>query len=271
VIAPALAALLVVWTGLLARYDLAGQPADRWELPHDLDEISGLAVDPRGRLLAHGDERAIIYTLDPAGHRVLAELDLGHPAARGDFEAIAVVDDRVVLTTSDGVLYAAPLGQARGAVDFVTYDTGVGRHCEVEGLAWWAADRTLLLSCKTPRDRLTDGYLTVFAWSLDRRALLPAPVLRVPLRLLAGPSGERHFHASELLRDASTGHYLVLAGQEHALAELTSDGKVVSVVRLPRSLHRQPEGLAIAPNGALLVGDEAAGRRATLSVYSRAR
>ena len=32
----------------------------RWVLPQDLDEISGVALTPDGRLLAHGDERAQI-------------------------------------------------------------------------------------------------------------------------------------------------------------------------------------------------------------------
>ncbi|HEX6050757.1 MAG TPA: hypothetical protein VFZ21_15870, partial [Gemmatimonadaceae bacterium] len=30
----------------------------RWVLPRELDEISGIALTPDGRLLAHGDERA---------------------------------------------------------------------------------------------------------------------------------------------------------------------------------------------------------------------
>jgi streptogramin lyase len=45
---------------VLARYDFAEPAADRWKLPRSLDEISGLAVDARGRVFAHDDERAAV-------------------------------------------------------------------------------------------------------------------------------------------------------------------------------------------------------------------
>ena len=95
----------------LSRYDLTAPPADLWELPKALQEISGLAVDSAGRIFAHDDEQAIIYQLDPATHRVVKRFSFGLPAVRGDFEAIAVVGRQLILTTSDGVLYAGREGR----------------------------------------------------------------------------------------------------------------------------------------------------------------
>ena len=255
----------------LARYDFDAPPADRWKLPKELNEISGLAADRAGRVFAHGDERAIVYQLDPATHRVVKRFTLGRPAVRGDFEGIALADGRVFLLTSDGVLYAAPEGRDGDAVAFVTYDTGIGRSCEVEGLAWIERDRTFLVACKLPRVAALRGSLTVFAWSLDRRALAPAPTLRVPLARVASLLGEAAIHPSELTRDPTTGHLLLLAARAHAVAELTPAGAVVRVARLRRSLHRQAEGLTVMPDRTLLVADEANGDRATLTSYRAAR
>ena len=253
----------------LARYNLAAPPADRWELPKALQEISGLAVDSAGRIFAHDDEQAIIYQLDPATHRVVKRFSFGLPAVRGDFEAIAVVGRQVILTTSDGVLYAGHEGRDGESVPYVTQATGVGRACEVEGMAYEPADRALLFACKEPRTTALVGHLAMLRWSLDRKSLDPRPRIFLGLSAITGELKEPGFHPSELLRVAGNGHYLVLSGREHAIAEITPAGKVVAVAHLRRRDHRQAEGLAFAPDGALLISDEGAGRRGTVTVYRR--
>jgi uncharacterized protein YjiK len=253
----------------LSRYDLSARGADRWELPKALQEISGLAVDSAGRIFAHDDEQAIIYQLDPATHRVVKRFSFGLPALRGDFEAIAVVGRQVILTTSDGVLYAGREGRDGESVPYVTQATGVGSYCEVEGMAYEAVGRALLFACKTPRTKALVGHLEILRWSLDRKALDPRPWISVRLteiiRQIKGPG----FHPSELLRIAGNGHYLALSGREHAIVEFTQAGKVVAVAHLRRRDHRQAEGLAFAPDGALLISDEGAGQRGTVTAYRR--
>jgi uncharacterized protein YjiK len=253
---------------VLARYDLSAEPADRWKLPKALQEISGLATDG-GRLFAQGDEQAIVYQLDPRSHRVVSRFGLGRPAVRGDFEAIAVVDGRVYLTTSDGDVLVAPIGEDGASVPYRRYVTGIGRSCEVEGLAYDPGDRTLLFGCKTPRVRALHGRLSVFAWSPGRGT---PPTLRLSVyRDLVSGLGSEPLYPSELLRDPATGHLLLLAARAHAIVELAAGGDVVAVARLKRSLHRQAEGLAIGPDGALLVADEAAGQHPTLTTYRPTR
>jgi uncharacterized protein YjiK len=250
--------------GVLARTDLRA-PADRWILPKALNEISGLA-SVGGHLFAHGDEQAVIYELDHASHTIVRRFSLGRPTVRGDFEAIAVVEGRVFLTTSDGDLYTAPLGADGAAVPFVRHPTGIGRSCEVEGLAYDPARRELLFGCKTPRVRALGGRLAVFGWSPERRG---APVLRlsVPTATIAGLEHEP-VHPSELMRDDASGHLLLLAARAHVIVEVTPEGRVVSVAKLRRSLHRQAEGLAAGPDGSLFVADEAAGQHPTLTRYA---
>jgi hypothetical protein len=251
--------------GVLERYDLAA-PADRWRLPKPLAEISGLAR-VGDRLYAHGDEQAIVYQLDPATHTVVDHFALGQPAVRGDFEAIAVVDGQVYLTTSDGDLYQAPLGGGGRAVAYRRYVTGIGRSCEVEGLAYDPKARELLFACKTARVRALRGRLAVFGWPIDGRSA-PAIRLSVPLSGVTGPGGEKIL-PSELVRDDASGHLLLLAARAHVIVELAPDGRVVGVARLRRSLHRQPEGLAVGADGSLFVADEAAGAHPTLTRYDR--
>ncbi|MGN6392286.1 MAG: esterase-like activity of phytase family protein [Gemmatimonadales bacterium] len=249
---------------LLARYDLHGRPDDRWTLPKALNEISGLAMES-GRLYAQNDEKAIVFQLDPASHRIVSRFALGQPAVRGDSEAIVVVGQRVFLTTSDGDVLIAPIGEDGASVAYLRYATGIGKSCEIEGMAWDPGERTLLFACKTPRVAALVGRLTVFAWSPERRG---APVIRfsVPRDQIAD-LGREPIHPSELLRDPATGHLLLLAARACALIELSAGGEVLAVARLKRVWHRQAEGLALAPDGSLLVADEAAGDHPTLTTY----
>ena len=253
----------------LSRYDLTAPPADLWELPKALQEISGLAVGSAGRIFAHDDEQAIIYQLDPATHRVVKHFSFGLPALRGDFEAIAIVGRQVILTTSDGVLYAGREGRDGEAVPYVTQATGIGRDCEVEGMVYESAGRALLFACKEPRVRTLAGHLAVLRWSLDRKALDPQPWIFLRLSGISRELKGQGFHPSELVRVPGSDHYLVLSGREHAIAEITPAGAVVAVAHLRRGDHRQAEGLAFAPDGALLISDEGAGRHGTITVYRR--
>lgn len=271
VVLPAAATALLTGGGVLARFDFASPPAERWDLPHALREISGLARNPAGDLFAHGDEQAEIFQLDRAGHRIVARFTFGEPAVHGDFEGIAVAGDRIFLVTSDGVLYAGRPGADGEHVEFVTYATGLGRLCEIEGLAYDPANPSLLLACKEARSGQLRHRLAIYRWSIDRRALFPKPVILTGLAPIVRPIGERNFHPSDITIDRETGHLLVLAAREAAIAELTPDGEVVQVSRLRRRLHPQAEGIALTDDGSLLIADETAGRRSTLTTYAPAR
>ena len=58
-----------------------------------------------------------------------------------------------------------------------------------------------------------------------------------------------------------------MAGTQRAFLEIDRNGKVLSGGLFPPGVQRQPEGVAFAPDGSLLVSSEAAGRRATLAGY----
>ncbi|WP_238314696.1 hypothetical protein, partial [Methylobacterium crusticola] len=81
------------------------------------------------RLLAHNDEKGIIYELDYQKGAIVKAFQLADRVApvAADFEGIATVDDRVYLVTSSGRLYECSEGAAGESVLFNVYTTGVGR------------------------------------------------------------------------------------------------------------------------------------------------
>jgi uncharacterized protein YjiK len=247
------------------------EPPDaiRWNLPKRLNEISGLALSADGRLFAHDDERGVIYQIDWHHGRLTKAFSLGDPPPRADFEGIAIAGDTFYLVTSDGILYRAAEGADGAHVPYERIDTGTGRRCEIEGLAYDAHRALLLLGCKAPRDAALKGRVTVFAWSPERRMIDDAASFSVPEKSLAAPLDAQHFNPSSVEVSPDGSHLYLLAGRQRALAEVEFDGNVLAVTRLTAKQHRQPEGLAIGPDGEIIIADEGAGGRATLAIYRR--
>lgn len=269
--------------GVLGRYDLAGEPSWQTRLPKDLDEISGLAFSPDGRLFAHGDQDATIWQLDARSGKRLKTFsvassdhdpDLGKKGGKGtltgDFEDIQIVGDRFFLIASNGVLIEFREGADGGSVPYTAHDTGLGRTCEIEGLAHEPASRSLLILCKIPHQDAYKEQIVIFAWSLDGATTDTTPEIRVDYSKLSG-TGASKFHGSALTFAPDGKSLVLVAGPQEAFAELSLSGAVLSSGGLDRKFHRQPEGLAFAPDGTLLVSDEGAGKRATLSGYSPRR
>jgi uncharacterized protein YjiK len=260
------------WTpSALAGYAIAKGGDARWELPGSLREISGLAATSDGRVFAHGDERAAIVELDVRRQQVVKTFTMGRGGAPGDFEGLVTANSRFWLVTSDGILYESGEGANGASVPFRTHDTGVGRQCEVEGLAHDPGAGTLLLVCKTPRARALRGTVGIFTWSIARSALVSSTALRVREDSVARVAGVSTFHPSGIERDPTTGHWLVVAARERAVVEITSDGRVIAGATLSKRGHRQAEGIAVTSDRTLLIADEGAGGRGTLTSYRYAR
>ena len=49
--------------------------------------------------------------------------------------------------------------------------------------------------------------------------------------------------------------------------EIDPQGKILGVSTLPKSLHKQPEGLAIATDGTIYIANEGQGKTAKLVIY----
>jgi uncharacterized protein YjiK len=259
--------------GVLRHYDPSGPASFRIALPADLAEISGLAYTPDGRLLAHGDEKAIVYQIDLASGRPVKRFGIGGPAGPllGDFEDIQVVGRRIFLVTSKGEIVEAREGRDGEMMPALRRGHGLGGACEVEGMTWDEGSKSLLLLCKQTTGKRWKGQVVILAVSPDTGEFEPEPRLVIPEAALHRVTGAKSFAGSAITRHPRSGTYLMLAGSERVYAEIDSTGKVLGGGKLSSRSHRQPEGIAIAPDLTLLISDEAAGRTATITGYAYRR
>lgn len=250
---------------LVERYDF-GKRSMRRDLPGRLDEVSGLAFTPDGRLFAHGDERAWIHEIDARTGRVGKRFMFGERTARDDFEGIAIVGERFFLISSGGLLYEGREGEDREEMPYRLTDTGIGQTCEAEGLEYHPGWDELLIPCKSTT-------LDLDAIVIHRVPLAPDsprnPPILVARAELAAHGIDRDFHPSALALDPGTGTLILVAAREEALLEISPEGRVISGLRLSRQRHPQPEGAAFGPDGTFYLADESNGRDARLTAYRR--
>jgi uncharacterized protein YjiK len=254
----------------LPHYDLSGPGTRRFKLPSELAEISGLAFTPDGRLLAHGDERGVIWQIDPATGVPANRFGFGNHGRllHGDFEDIQVVGQRVFLVTSDGKIFEAGEPSTSVVVDAMLRSAGLAGACEVEGLASDPPTGALLVLCKHAWTKRWRRSMVILAVSTNTWKFEPQPRILIRQSELERVTGERQFNGTAIVRHPRTGSYILLAGPQRAYAEVTSAGDVIGGGKLPSELHRQAEGIAIGPDLTLYISDEAAGKHATLTAYA---
>ncbi|MEM1043077.1 MAG: SdiA-regulated domain-containing protein [Bacteroidota bacterium] len=250
-------------------------PDARFDLPGRLDEISGLTDLGGGRLGAVQDEKGNLYVLDAATGEVVHEHDFG---GGGDYEGVGLVGDRVVVLRSDGRLFVI-LDWQTEKTRAATLDTGLHGSCDAEGLAFDTEGERLLVACKERAGRGLRGARALYAFDLNRQALVPEPAFVVWADSLAGMERSLDEAVRSAVRPLSdinafkpsavgihplTGEVYVLSSVAKRVLVLARGGTIAAAWPLPSRLLPQPEGLAFLPDGTLFIASEAAGGDATL-------
>ncbi len=239
-------------------------PLAMWTMPAQLREISGLALTSRGTVLTHDDNSGRVSEIDPKTGILLKAFSLvGNQ--KEDFEAIAIAGNDIYLMASDGKLFRFREGADGQQVQFILFDTGLGKQCEFESLAYEADSTRLVMVCKRILDKQAPKDLVIYRMPLPlNRASFT--ILHVPLQQVVGSNKWKGFRPSDMTIDPFTRNYVIIASHEKALLVLTPDGDVVRSEPLPGD-HQQPEGVAITKDSTLLISDEANVKPAAITLY----
>ena len=262
-----MAAAAEVVPTVLGAFDFSEDGGKQEKLPRALEEVSGLTVTPLGRVLAHNDERAVIYELDPQTWNVAKVFSAGIGGVRGDFEGIASVEDRLFLMTSSGDLLETAEGEDGSVMQYRIHRMGLQRLCEFEGLAFDPPANSLLLPCKRTKTNELKGHLVVFAVELDSMRPYPVPHLFIPFGTLEDGEVGGSFHPSGIEVHLETGRRILISAQEETILEISPGGIFLGGRKLHKKTHPQPEGITFLADGSLLLADEGQGKRGRLTRY----
>lgn len=128
-------------------YDLT-KPEEKYLMPGELDEISGISWYGPGLLACVEDENSVIYLYDLQQKRVVRRV---HFAGSGDYEDVAVIKQNAYVLRSDGTLFLRTLAdsQSDGQTDLtVRFRTPLTAANDAEGLGYDAKRKILLIACK---------------------------------------------------------------------------------------------------------------------------
>ena len=257
------ACLVILSIALLSACDSHENPGDlQLKLPKNLREISGLSALDDGTLLAIADEKAQIYRIDTAAQDVSKYGAMGDPVGKGDFEGIDVLNEFIYLTTSQGSLWR----QRKGAPDtrYEVITTDAEDWCEIEGLAAWHEENSLLLLCKTVFTPADKNALIVLIWSAQEPHAKLRPLIMKPYTEL----GVKKLHPSGIAFSADRQNLFIVAAREKKFLEVSLEGRKVRHGKLPKKAgHRQTEGVAITSKNKLYLADEGGKGRGTLTEY----
>lgn len=256
---PLLAQEETVKISALLGYNFDSLPPTLWQLPKQLEEVSGLALMSDGRLFVHQERRGVVWEVDWQKGTLVKSFHLGK-GIKSHFVGIAILGTRFYMINEKGGITYFHEGFPGEGKPYSSYDTGTGQFCDASGLAARPDTSELLILCGKPQKKTPKDQLTVFAWNTVTREKVNVPFLSIPLPAeLAGiePSG------IELLPDGSG--FLVLTAKERFIIDISWKGEIRSWQALQKDFHKTPAGLTITPDGAIILADQ--GSRAQLTVY----
>jgi uncharacterized protein YjiK len=256
-------------TPVIKGYDFASKNVEQKMLTQELREASGLTFTPDGRLLCHNDEEGAVYEIDYGAGNTRRRFYLGYLGKlfiyQDDLEGIAAKHDTIFMVNSSGKILRFLPGKNNEKVSFQEFPTPLTARNNVEGLAYDPATDCLLLACKGEagidfRNPLPADQKAVYAFSLKTYKLLPKPRFLIAVSKITVRTGEKDFSPSSIERDPRTGNFFVLASKGSAIVEMDPNGNLLGVSSLPKSVHPQPEGVAIAPDGTMVICNEGGGK-----------
>lgn len=253
----------------LENYNLQNKNIQSIVLPSQLNEISGLAISGDNKVFCHDDEKGVIYQLNINNGTIVKRFQLGNFGIDGDFEGLAIANNIFYIITSDGILYKFREGKNLAKVKVKEVKLGFGSKFEIEGLCYDKFTNSLLLASKGYPGKQYKGKRTIFAYSLNESKLIKTPKIQISLEELRNRFGIKQFHPSAIEINPITGTYFVLSAKgNRAIIEIAKSGEILNGEKLNKKLHRQPEGLTFLTDGTMIISDEAAGKRATLTKYN---
>lgn len=250
-------------------------PAKSLEVSDELKEISGLTNVPNSPYLyAVQDEEGILFLLDRQTGRTVQQIPFWK---EGDYEGIEYVDGEVFVVKSTGTVYQISMaGTTEQSVE--KYNGFLGGDNDIEGLGYDAQNRRLLLACKAEpgEDIDPNRFKAIYSFDLADKTFSEEPLLlldrnAVDAYLRNCNPGPHHHKLCDIFSPEKedfdltpaamavhplTGHYYLTSAKGNLLLIIDPNGTILHIDKLPKALHRQPEGICFDENGNLYISNE---------------
>lgn len=230
---------------------------DKWILPAQLKEISGMTFIDENTVACVQDESGNIFIYDLAERKIKKTIPFSGP---GDYEGIANVNGTYYVLVSDGTIIKA----SGNSTNSEKYQTGLSVNNNCEGLYYDKGNHRLLIAIKAT-DHTDPMIKGIYSFDLRTMKAASKPVAFVDLNspeladtLRKKDLPQRRYHPSDLAIDPVTKDILIVNGVNSSLMLLTPENKVRTIISLDKKIFPQPEGIAYSPSGKLYISSEGA-------------
>lgn len=247
------------------------KPDQVYELPEELEEISGLSTLSPTRLLCNEDETGRLYVFNIETATLEQTIPWGE---EGDYEGVAVKENSAYILKSDGDIFEIN--------SFLEEGREVKKHrnerledCDAEGLCFLPDTDVLLIACK----RGKANKRSLYAFNTQEGKLQPDPYRQLSfseledklldtnldkfslnLRKLFSPKdGAAILFPSGIAIHPFTREIFVLSAKTKLLVVYTEEGALKNIYELKHKGFLQPEAITFTPNGDLYIGNEGKG------------
>jgi uncharacterized protein YjiK len=243
-------------------------PTSRWDLPRELEEISGLSYFQKNKLACVQDEHGDLFIYDLRKKEIVRKEKFGPD---GDYEGVEVVKDTVFVLRSDGDVFYFQL-KNRDIGEVFKIKTDLSKSNDTEGLGFQIEYQEILIACKeapgTKKINIEKSR-TVYRITNDDKIFKKKPRYIIDGKAYAkmlenrGFSKKKHrpFKPSGIAVHPKSGHIFVIGTVGKMMIVLNSDSEIVDLIPLDPSVFWQPEGICFSPNGDLFISSEGRGRR----------
>lgn len=238
---------------------------ETWELPMELNEISGMVWLDHHILACIQDENGIVFIYDLDEKAISEEIPF---AGNGDYEGIAHHDNILYVIQSDGLLYEInPWNTPERSIK--SHQTRFTSLNNLESLTYSVPEKSLLTA---PKDKDKDlAYKGIYKVGMSSSGNLDQDSALYKIDLHSemfdeyrGEKIHKTFSPSEIAVHPLTNEIYVLEGKVPKLLILDEKGILKRVYKLDEIHFPQPEGMTFSAQGDLHISNEAVNNSATI-------
>lgn len=238
-----------------------------WEMPKELNEISGVTWIGNGKLACVQDEEGIIFIFNLNENKVEKIMNF---AKDGDYEGITVVDSTAYVLRSDGTLFEIT-NYLKSDFNVKIYETPFSEKNDMESLTYDKGNNRLLLMPKE-EDLENKDYLGVYAFNIQSRTLVADPIFKIEFddpifedkKEDDDKKSSNPIHPADIAVNPLNGNHYIVEGKKPKILILDKDGKSIKIINLSKKTFSQPEGIVFSPEGTMYISNE--GKKGTANI-----
>lgn len=232
---------------------------ESWELPSELNEISGMVYNEDGLMICVQDEDGILFTFDMETNEIIAKHKFSYS---GDYEALTYLDGVYWVAESNGrIIDISDLDVADQELEGIQLDFEYRNN--IEGMTA-TPDGKLWITVKDRNLDNSGGYKGVYEYDPETRKLQKEPVLMIDyedpkFERLKTHNPRKLLRPSDLAIHPLTGDLYVLDAEFQKIIITDLQGGIKSIHLLDPAEFEQPEGIAFSKDGRIFISNERVG------------